>query len=135
MSRSLPAPRWLALGAAAWAAMAVWALAIAGPPGSGLPCAFHAVTGWHCPGCGLTRATRALLHGEVAAAFGHNAVGLTVVLFVSALLIRTGWVAVSENRWAPPRWSNRAGWWLLGVALLWALLRNLPWPPFTALAP
>lgn len=29
------------------------------------PCAFHLLTGWYCPGCGGTRAVRALLHGRL----------------------------------------------------------------------
>ena len=36
------------------------------------PCAFRTVTGLACPGCGLTRAAHALLHGEVAQAFSLN---------------------------------------------------------------
>lgn len=29
------------------------------------PCAFHAATGYYCPGCGGTRAVYALLHGHL----------------------------------------------------------------------
>lgn len=35
-------------------------------------CPFLAATGLACPGCGTTRALRALMHGEVAAAFAFN---------------------------------------------------------------
>ncbi|MDO4294535.1 MAG: DUF2752 domain-containing protein [bacterium] len=30
-----------------------------------LPCAFRRLTGYYCPGCGGTRAFRALLHGRI----------------------------------------------------------------------
>jgi hypothetical protein len=35
-------------------------------------CAFHAITGLDCPGCGATRAMHQLLHGHIAAAFALN---------------------------------------------------------------
>ncbi|UQX88333.1 DUF2752 domain-containing protein [Jatrophihabitans telluris] len=37
-------------------------------------CPFHAVTGLNCPLCGATRATYALLHGDVVTALHDNAV-------------------------------------------------------------
>src|SRR3954469_4662288 len=35
-------------------------------------CPFHAATGLWCPGCGMTRATYALLHGDLGAALSAN---------------------------------------------------------------
>ena len=31
----------------------------------GLPCLFHLITGFYCPGCGGTRAVKYLLHGQI----------------------------------------------------------------------
>lgn len=36
-------------------------------------CAFHALTGWDCPGCGSQRMIHALLHGDLSAAWHANA--------------------------------------------------------------
>ena len=36
------------------------------------PCPYLTLTGFACPGCGLTRATHFLLHGNVAQAFAYN---------------------------------------------------------------
>jgi hypothetical protein len=97
-------------------------------------CPFHAMTGLWCPGCGMTRATYALLHGDVAAAFSAN-----LFLPVFAILAIAGWVTwfLPTIGREPPRalWRLPVGVWIgFGAALLaFAVLRNLP--GFGALAP
>ena len=88
-------------------------------------CQFHRLTGLNCPGCGMTRAVYALLHGEFLAALRDNA------LFVGTL----GWVALRGGWFA---WNRRRGrangdffpakflWLLLVIALGFTVLRNLP---------
>ena len=67
---------------------AVFAVSAAWRP-SELPgvvlCPFRAVTGLPCPGCGMTRAFCSIGHGDLAAAFGYNALGPLV--FAAALLV------------------------------------------------
>ncbi len=99
------------------------------------PCVWHAATGTHCPGCGITRALHALLHGRILAALDHNAAGLLVFLAAAAVLLQPAWIALRENRWAPPALPRYTAAGLLAGGLLWAVLRNLPWAPFTVLAP
>ena len=48
-------------------------------------CLFHALTGYPCPGCGMTRAFCALGHGELRRAIGFNA--LSPILFLCAIVI------------------------------------------------
>lgn len=94
------------------------------------PCAFRTLTGWDCPFCGGTRATRSLLTGDVGAAFDHNAlVPLAAVLLVGVgvwwLLART----TDTVDFAPVRraLSSRALWiGLLVLLLVFWLVRNLP---------
>lgn len=43
-------------------------------------CPFRALTGWPCPGCGMTRAFCALGHGDWRAALGFNALSPFVLL-------------------------------------------------------
>ena len=99
-------------------------------------CPFHALTGLWCPGCGMTRATYALLHGNVAAAFSAN-----VFLPVLAVLAVAGWLTwflPTIGRRAPRlMWRLPVGVWLgVGAALLaFGVLRNLPVPGLRALAP
>ena len=48
-------------------------------------CPFRAVTGLPCPGCGMTRAFCSMGHGDLAGAFGYNA--LAPFVFAAALLV------------------------------------------------
>ncbi len=65
---------WLAVSTSSAVGAAIW-LNLHLP----LPqCGFHVLTGLPCPTCGLTRATRQLLHGNVAGAFHFNPLGVCV---------------------------------------------------------
>lgn len=96
-------------------------------------CPFKIMTGLDCPGCGATRATNALLHGNLGAAPDHNllfVVLLPVILFAYAVwALRSFGVAVPQlprlRRWAPA---------LVVLTLAFWGLRLLPWQPFTWLA-
>lgn len=103
-------------------------------PGAFPQCLFHQATGLHCPGCGSTRAVHALLHGDFGAALGMN--GLCVLLLpfllVALPLQAVAWVRRTPPPTMAPPGAARA---LLWVVLAFWLLRNLPFLPFTALAP
>jgi hypothetical protein len=99
-------------------------------------CPFHWLTGWYCPGCGTQRALHALLHGRFKEAIFLNALGVFVVLpwgiwaYVSFSLRALGWTRVPDIRF-----NER---WLAAFAVLvvlFGVIRNLPFPPFTWLAP
>lgn len=89
------------------------------------PCPFHQFTGLDCPGCGSTRALRALLHGHPMKALNFN------LLFLPALLMLL--LGFSQRFGQPMQaiWQrlNRPKIVLVVVLSFW-VLRNLPWPPF-----
>lgn len=95
-------------------------------------CPLYQATGLHCPGCGATRAAHALLHGDVARALTMNP-----LLVCAAPPIAAYWVW--NRRRLGPAWVDtvpaRAVLVLLVVMILYGVLRNLPWYPFTLLAP
>lgn len=48
------------------------------------PCLFHLITGYYCPGCGGTRAVRALLHGHILQSLHYHPIvpyGAAVYLY------------------------------------------------------
>jgi hypothetical protein len=55
-----------------------------------VPCLFHALTGYYCPGCGGTRAVEALLHGQLLRAFAyHPLVGYAACVYILFLVSHT----------------------------------------------
>jgi hypothetical protein len=88
-------------------------------------CQFHQLTGLNCPGCGATRALYALLHGDFSTAVRDNAL---LVSGLAAAGLRGGWLGVKKFRgqaggeFFPVKFLLP----LLGVALVFTVLRNLP---------
>src|SRR5690606_68630 len=97
------------------------------------PCMFRAFAGWFCIGCGLTRAMHALVHGDLPRAFAMNPLGVTVLALAPLMVAWSG-------GWQPlvlapaMRWVLEPKVWLVLLPGYW-ILRNLPWFPFTLLAP
>lgn len=114
---------------------ALW-LAKRGPAGMPLTCVFHDVTGLNCPGCGMTRATCAVMDGRFYDAFRFNPLGVILLPLAALALVPevVGWV-----RGRPPKWrvpiGRRASIALAVLVVAYMVLRNLPWMPFTLLAP
>lgn len=132
-----PMPRGLkiTLAGATVAGCAYLALVDPNPKGALYPgCPFRALTGFDCPGCGITRALHALLTGNPLRAFDHNALVMTIVVITAV------WLAVNavRRRMARPplrvELTTRMAWGLGAVVVAFWLLRNLPWSPFTWLA-
>lgn len=94
-------------------------------PGHYPTCIFRALTGWYCPGCGLTRATHDLLHLDVASAFDRNPLAPFLALFFIYLTAR--WM-LSKWRGTTLTWEPKP--WLSGAMfigfLVFTVLRNLP---------
>jgi hypothetical protein len=97
-------------------------------------CAFKSLTGYDCPGCGLTRAMHALVTGHPGRAIDHNI--FIVLIAPLALYTYFVWLSRSLFGWELPyvkfpRWSAYA---LLPLVVVFWVVRNLPFAPFNYLA-
>jgi hypothetical protein len=88
------------------------------------PCAWHAWTGWPCPGCGATRAILSLLRGDPVGAIAWNPLAACgAVVFVAGGLAAPAWFALGGQRPAIPS-AHRTAW---GAAAVLALVANWSW--------
>ncbi|MFC8274174.1 DUF2752 domain-containing protein [Streptomyces sp. NPDC057271] len=101
-------------------------------PGHYPVCPLLRFTGLYCPGCGGLRSAHAFVHGDLAAAFGANA--LAVVGYGLFALVMALWL-IRAVRGVPMRIAVTPAWgWAIGALLaLFTLVRNLPFG--SALAP
>ena len=80
--------------------------------GCSLPCPVHWLTGWQCPGCGVTRMMLALAQGDLSAAWRSNPAILLASPFLLLLMLQAERKDSTEPRWAS----------VLGIGLiLWFL--------------
>lgn len=103
-------------------------------PDSPLPgCLFYAATHLYCIGCGLTRALYALAHGNMPGALAMNPLAVVMIVVGPLMLLHTsGW---RPQRLQPAmRWLLSPRFWLILLPAYW-VARNLPWWPFSVLAP
>ena len=104
-------------------------------PGHYPVCPSITLFGVNCPFCGGLRGAHALAHGHLGAMVSSNL--LLPVIVVVAAWAWLSWTTRVLGRWQvpPPRLTTRS-WAVFGiVALVYGILRNLPWAPFVALAP
>ena len=55
--------------------------------GVGLPCPFYKITGWQCPGCGISRMLISLIRLDLVSAYNYNPFLLTTAPILLFCLI------------------------------------------------
>lgn len=98
-------------------------------------CPMYSLTGFACPGCGLTRGFHALFHGDILTALDYNAL-IPVFIFIFGFFYLSMFLVAVRGR-AFPRWAIglQAIWGMLVLLLVFGFVRNLPFYPFNLLFP
>lgn len=101
-----------------------------------IPCPFHYITGFYCPGCGSQRAVHLLLHGDIWGAFRFNPLMvLTLPILVYGLGITiANWIFGTSHRFML-FYSKIFIFGYFGLAIVYWIIRNLPFFPFNLLSP
>jgi Protein of unknown function (DUF2752) len=98
-------------------------------------CPFLSLTGFYCPGCGTLRALHQLTRGHPIAALDLNPLMMLLLPFIAYFLASHAMLAVTGRPLRTYFVRPALIWALLGVVLVYWLLRNIPAYPFTLLAP
>ena len=98
-------------------------------------CPLYSYTGIYCPGCGSQRATHQLLNFNFFGVLHQN------LLYVIGLFVLTYYVVITilQLVFKKPVTNyldnKKVLWFFVFVIVLFWIARNLPWYPFTLLAP
>ena len=98
-------------------------------------CPLYSTTGYACPGCGLTRGFHALFLGDILTALDFNALIPLVMLFFCYIFASLVSVAIRGRGLVLGNWNLIMLWVTLGILVVFGVLRNLPFYPFTVLFP
>jgi len=98
-------------------------------------CPIYALTGFACPGCGLTRGFHALFHGDIPTALHFNVLIPIWTLIFAGSLVSLLLYAVRGRGLSINKLSPHLLWVFMIVLLTFGVLRNIPAYPFTLLFP
>lgn len=98
-------------------------------------CPLYSYTGIYCPGCGSQRATHQLLnfnffgvlHQNLLYVIGLFVLAYYVVITILQLVFKKPVTNYLDNK--------KVLWFFVFVIVIFWIARNLPWYPFTLLAP
>lgn len=92
--------------------------------GWGIPCPIHLVTGLQCPGCGITRMSMALIHGDLHAAFEANAAVLCLLPLMAVTAAQLIWLHIYRRKVSSVP-TDIITWFMIAVLLVFGVVRNL----------
>ena len=102
--------------------------------GAGIPCPIYSLTGLYCPGCGISRALRSIIHLDFYRALRYNAAFTISFPFIAAYVFALilSYIVNGEDKV-----SKKIPVVILcaaaGIFILFGIMRNIP--AFSFLAP
>ena len=93
--------------------------------GIGIPCLFHLITGFKCPGCGVTRMLISLLHFDFTAAFRYNAVLLCMLPFLILFFAYWLYRYIRYGKRNNTKAMEIVCYVFVGILLVWGIVRNV----------
>ncbi len=100
--------------------------------GYAIPCLFYKITGFYCPGCGVSRMCLALLKGDIKSAFYANQmimICIPILLFIGIKSI----IEIKKYGKIKKKQKDILLWCMVIGFVIFGVLRNLP--EFSYLAP
>lgn len=94
--------------------------------GYGIPCVFRLVTGFKCPGCGLTHAYLELFKGNIHGAMEYNIMSVTMMPVLGLFLFYKGIILLKTGEVKIKKWENVFLIICAIIIVLFFIYRNIP---------
>ena len=91
-----------------------------------IPCVFHEITGWYCPGCGVTRMCLALLRLDLATAYQCNQAVILTSPILAGIASYMIYRYIRYDTRRTGRWINVMMVVLIVIYVAFGVVRNLP---------
>ena len=91
--------------------------------GLGIPCPFRLITGWKCPGCGISTLFLLLAEGDLRGAYAANPFLFVTMPLLLAQIIYTTYLKKC-SRPLPP-WNQRLLFVYLAALIVFGVMRNI----------
>ncbi|MBE7515464.1 MAG: DUF2752 domain-containing protein [Chloracidobacterium sp.] len=98
-------------------------------------CLLYSVTGFACPGCGLTRGFHSLFHGDLVGALGFNAFVPVWAVIIAWTFISLSLLAIRGRGLKMWPTNPRFLYGFMCLLVVFGVVRNIPAWPFTFLFP
>jgi len=92
--------------------------------GFGIPCLFHLLTGYNCPGCGVTRMLISLFSLDFPAAFSYNACLFAITPVLLYLFVKGTYSYIHHGSFKGNKFDTILTYGCVGLLLAWGVVRN-----------
>ncbi|CAI3305346.1 hypothetical protein CIRMBP1230_01144 [Enterococcus cecorum] len=89
----------------------------------GIPCPFRTITGWLCPGCGITHMSIALIQLDFHTAYLENPFLLLTLPFLIGEILYQRYLQLTKQ--TNPQWNQVLLWLYVIALIIFGILRNL----------
>ncbi len=93
--------------------------------GKGIPCVFYTITGYKCPGCGISRMFLCLFKGDLKGAWNSNPIILICLVPFTAVAADISYQYITKGIRTPHKQINLLLYILIVVLLVFGVARNI----------
>lgn len=90
-----------------------------------LPCIFREITGWKCPGCGVTRMCMSIMKMDFVSAFYYNPVVFLMLPTLAVMLIYQSAVFIKKGTMKISKIMEKIIVLMIIILIIFGIMRNI----------
>lgn len=94
--------------------------------GHGIPCPVHMLTGFYCPGCGITRMFYHIIRLDFYTAFRQNECVFILLPLIAVYIVYQSIIYIKYGTRRNSKIINCAAAFIIIVLVIFGVLRNIP---------